>query len=147
MNHDLDLISQWAHTWRMSFNPDLQKQAVELPFSRKKIETDHPMILFNDTPVEKVSEHKHLGIILDSKLSFSAHIKSAFSKTRKGIGLLKYLSIHLTRHTLNELYNDLSSANSLTMRFKPTARSFIYTRKNKGPRIEPWAPLPKYLPS
>ena len=22
MNHDLDLISQWAYAWRMSFNPD-----------------------------------------------------------------------------------------------------------------------------
>ena len=27
MNHDLELISQWAHDWRMSFNPDPQKQA------------------------------------------------------------------------------------------------------------------------
>ena len=26
MNHDLQLISQWAHDWRMSFNPDPQKQ-------------------------------------------------------------------------------------------------------------------------
>ena len=104
MNHDLDLISQWAHTWRMSFNPDPQKQAVELTFSRKKIEIDHPVILFNDIPVKKVTEHKHLGIILDSKLSFSAHIKSAISKARKGIGLLKYLSKYLPRHTLSELY-------------------------------------------
>ena len=88
MNHDLDLISQWARAWRMSFNPDPQKQAVELTFSRKKTEIDHPVILFNNIPVKTVSEHKHLGIILDSKLSFSAHIKSAISKTRKGIGLL-----------------------------------------------------------
>ena len=51
----------------------------------------------------KVDEHKHFGNILDSKLSFSAHIKSAISKTRKGIGLLKYLSKYLPRHTLNEL--------------------------------------------
>ena len=29
INHDLELISQWAHTWRMSFNPDPHKQAVE----------------------------------------------------------------------------------------------------------------------
>ena len=36
MNHDLDLISQWAHTWRMSFNPGSLKQAVELTFSKKK---------------------------------------------------------------------------------------------------------------
>ena len=104
MNHDLDLISQWAYAWRMSFNPDSQKQAVELTFSRKKTEIDHPAIFFSNIPVKKVSEHKYLGIILDSKLSFSAHIKSAISKTRKGIGLLKYLSKYLPRHTLNELY-------------------------------------------
>ena len=30
MNHDLELISRWAHDWRMSFNPDPQKQAVVL---------------------------------------------------------------------------------------------------------------------
>ena len=71
---------------------------------RKKNEVDHPAIFFNNIPVEKVTEHKHLGIILDSKLSFSAHIKSAISKTRKAIGLLKYLSQYLPRHTLNELY-------------------------------------------
>ena len=104
MNHDLELIKQWANDWRMSFNPDPQKQAVELTFSRKRIEIDHPVVLFNYIPVEKVNEHKHLRIILDSKLSFSAHIKSAISKTRKGIGLLKYLSKYLPRHTLNELY-------------------------------------------
>ena len=46
MNHNLDSISQWAHAWRMSFNFDPQKQAVELTFSRKKIEIDHPVISF-----------------------------------------------------------------------------------------------------
>ena len=104
MNHDLELIKQWANDWRMSFNPDPQKQAVELIFSKKRIEIDHSVVLFNDILVKQVKEHKHLGIVLDSKLSFSAHIKSAISKTRKGIGLLKYLSKYLPKHTLNELY-------------------------------------------
>ena len=45
MNHDLELIRKWAHNWRMSFNPDPQKQAVELIFSRKRIETDHPVFI------------------------------------------------------------------------------------------------------
>ena len=35
MNHDLVLISQWAYNWKMSFNPDPHKQAVELVFSKK----------------------------------------------------------------------------------------------------------------
>ncbi len=104
MNHDLELIRKWAYDWKMSFNPDPQKQAVELVFSKKKIEIHHPVIRFNNIPVMKVEEHKHLGIILDSKLSFSAHIKAAISKTRKGIGLLKCLSKYLPRHTLNELF-------------------------------------------
>ena len=104
MNHDLKLIRQWAYDWKMSFNPDPKEQAVELIFSRKRIEIDHPVINFTDIPVKKVSEHKHLGIILDSKLSFSAHINAAISKTRKGIGLLKYLSKYLPRQTLSELY-------------------------------------------
>ena len=104
MNHDLELISQWAYDWIMSFNPDPQKQAVELTFSTKEIEINHPEIRFNNIPVRKVDEHKHLGIILDSKLSFSAHIKAAISKARKGIGLLKNLSKFLPRYTLNELF-------------------------------------------
>ena len=104
LNHDLSLISQWAYIWRISFNSDPHKQAVELTFSRKKIKIDHPLILFNNIHEKKVNEQKHLGIILDSNLSFSAHVKSAISKARKGIGLLKCLSKYLPRHTLKELY-------------------------------------------
>ena len=36
LNNDLDRIKRWAHDWRMSFNPDPAKQAVEVKFSRKK---------------------------------------------------------------------------------------------------------------
>ena len=45
-----------------------------------------------------------MNIMLASRLSSSAHIKSAVSKTRKGIGLLKYLSKYLPRYALNDLY-------------------------------------------
>ena len=93
-----------GHDWGMSFNPDPQKQAVELLFWKKRHEIDHPVVLFNNISVKRVTEHKHLGISLDSKLSFSAHIKSAISKTRRGIDGRKCLSKYLPRHTLNELY-------------------------------------------
>ena len=104
MNHDLELISKWAHDWRMSFNTDPQKQAVELIFSKRKAEANHPVILFNNLPVMQVVEHKYLGLVPDSKLSFSTHIRSAMSKTRKGIGMLRFLSNYLPRNTLNDLY-------------------------------------------
>ena len=92
LNHDLDLIRLWAHKWRMSFNPDPRKQAVELVFSKKTAKTDHPPVFFNDAPVMNVDQHKHLGVILDPKLSFSAHIQAAISKSRKAIGMLRFLS-------------------------------------------------------
>ena len=37
LNNDLKQISNWAHQWKMSFNPDPTKQAQEVIFSRKKI--------------------------------------------------------------------------------------------------------------
>ena len=104
MNHDLSLINSWARKWRMSFNLDLTKQAVEVTFSKKRCPANHPPIFFNDVPVKKVQEQKHLGIILDSKLSFASHIKAVISKSRQGIGMLRFLSKYLPRHTLNEMY-------------------------------------------
>ena len=80
MNHDLELISKWAHDWRMSFNPDPRKQAVELISSKKRIEIDHPEIRFNNIPVMKVDEHKHLRIILDSNCLFLSSVKILDSK-------------------------------------------------------------------
>ena len=40
MNEDLNQIALWAHNRRMSFNPDVQKQAVELVFSKKKLKSN-----------------------------------------------------------------------------------------------------------
>ena len=55
-----------------------------------QIVTNHPIILFNASPALTVYQHKHLGIILDSKLSFSAHIQAAINKSRRAIGVFGY---------------------------------------------------------
>ena len=54
MNHNVELIKMWAHDWRMSFNPDGRKQALEVIFSRKNKVVDHPVIVFNNTPVKVI---------------------------------------------------------------------------------------------
>ncbi len=35
MNHDLELINQWAHDWRMSFNPDRKNKPLNYSSRRK----------------------------------------------------------------------------------------------------------------
>ena len=73
MNHELDVIRQWAHQWKLEFNPDPTKQATEVLFSFKISSPNHPHIMFNGTVVEKRNDQKHLGLILDSSLSFKNH--------------------------------------------------------------------------
>ena len=104
LNHDLNLISQWAFQWKMSFNPDPKKQAVQVIFSHKVKPPNHPKIYFNNIEVLQVPEHKHLGLILDSKLSFSTHINEKIKIARKGIGVIKYHSRYLSVSTLNQIY-------------------------------------------
>ena len=57
----------------MLFNPDISKQAQEIIFSQKKNNTSHPSLYFNDTQMQRQSLQKHLGLLLNEKLSFLEH--------------------------------------------------------------------------
>ena len=81
----------------MSFNPDPNKQAQEVIFSRKLNKPIHPSLNFNNTVVIQSGTHKHLGMILDTKLDFKEHLKDKLSKISKTIGLLRKLQKILTR--------------------------------------------------
>ena len=70
MNMDLEKISLWAYQWKMSFNPDISKQAQEVIFSKKNVNVSHSLLYFNRTPVMCCLYQKHLGVYLDKKLSF-----------------------------------------------------------------------------
>ena len=82
LNHDLDIIQQWAYQWKMEFNPDPTKQATEVLFSCKKSSPNHPRLIFNGKAVAKVNDQKHLGLILDSRLSFEKHINEKIMKSK-----------------------------------------------------------------
>ena len=90
-NSDLLKIQDWAYQWKMSFNPDRTKQAQEIIFSRKKNATTHPPLFFNNSEIKLSSNQKHLGLTLDSKLSFNEHINDKIHQANKGVGLLPKL--------------------------------------------------------
>ena len=104
LNHDLSLINQWAKQWKMSFNPDPTKLAEEVLFSYKRQSPQHPPIYFNNNEVKRVNDHKHLGLILDSKLSFTKHINEKVSIARKGIGVIKHLAPYLPLKSRDQIY-------------------------------------------
>ena len=104
LNHNLEKISEWAFQWKMKFNPDHTKQAQEIIFSRKKTVSIHPVVYFNNTPVNSTATHKHLGMILDSKLSYENHLQSVFSRVNKTISLLIKFQFTLPRKSLVTIY-------------------------------------------
>ena len=85
----------------MEFNASKTEEVI---FSAKRIKPHHPNLFLGDTEVERKSEHKHLGLILDSKLDFKSHIREAIMKARRGMGIIRYLSRYVSRNVLDQVY-------------------------------------------
>ena len=51
LNDDLAKVQDWVLQWKMSFNPDISKQAQEITFSRKLKKTPHPLLMFNSNQI------------------------------------------------------------------------------------------------
>ena len=83
VNHDLEVINQWARQWKLEFNIDPTKQAAELLFSCKTFYSDHPSHHFNGTIVTQVKEQKPVGLVFDSKLSVEKHLNEKIVKAKK----------------------------------------------------------------
>ena len=58
-----------VYHWKTQFNPDPNKQAKEVIFSRKSNSANifYLPIKFNNDSITRCSSQKHLGIALDSK--------------------------------------------------------------------------------
>ena len=85
LNADLQKISYWVYQWKMQFNPDPNKQTNEVIFSRKL-------------------SSSNLGIVLDWKLKFDAHVDQKIKKCNRLIGLIRRLSISLSQNALLTIY-------------------------------------------
>ena len=104
LNKDLKIISEWAYQWKMQFNPDVTKQAIQVIFSQKKVKPEHPLVYFNESPVIIKEEQKHIGMILDSGLNFRSHVRAKIISAKREIGVIRYLSKYVTRDVLDQMY-------------------------------------------
>ena len=95
----------------MAFNPEPNKQAVEVLFSQKTNSPNHPPLFFNVSTVSKVNVHKDLGLNLDPKLSFVSHINKKINKAKKIIGILK-LQVSFSIHRVGKGRCEITTLNS-----------------------------------
>ena len=88
----------------MSFNPDPNKQAQEVIFTRKSKNMHHPPLIFNKSKVFQSTTQKHLGLILDNRLSFEEYLTAMGAKVSRTIALLRKLQHDLPRQALITIY-------------------------------------------
>ena len=82
LNSDLSKISAWTNQWKVTFNPDPNKQARKIIFSGKIKKTSHLPLNFNNNCVKPVQFQKHLCVYLGSKLDFREHLQNMFKKVK-----------------------------------------------------------------
>ena len=69
--------------------------------------SESSQLVFNGSPVLRVDEHKHLGLILTPTLNFAKHIAEKVKRAKRNIGIMKHLNKFLPIKTLIYMYKAL----------------------------------------
>ena len=84
INHDLNMLSNWAKQWLVKFN--LLKTDAVL-FILKNIEA-LPQLIFDNTVIHFVDDHKHLGITFSSSGQWHTCIENITIAATKTLGIM-----------------------------------------------------------
>ena len=91
---DLDNLENWARLWQMRFNVGKCKV---LHLGRKNPHYEYNM---GDLTLERATEEKDLGVIIDEKLKFDQHTEAQVYKANKVLGLIRRSIETLDNETL-----------------------------------------------
>ena len=80
-------------------------------FFHKRDNENYPSLVYNDNKVQLANCQKYLGLILDSKLDFNEHIDNKINKCNKMVGIIKIISLILSRKSLLTIYKSFVRPN------------------------------------
>ena len=101
LNLDLIKISNWAKLWLVSFNYSKNESMI---VSRKVNKPYHPPIYMENTEINEISAHKHLGIFFSNDCSWHSHIDYIKEKAWKRINIMRKLKFVLDWKSLETIY-------------------------------------------
>ena len=94
----------------MQFNPDVTKQANKIYFINRNNVNNVPALIFNGSSIRTVRYHKHLGLILEYKLTFDIPEKKDLLFETLGVKICVDRKSHLLLDgLLIDWTNDLSA--------------------------------------
>ena len=103
LNDDLLQVSQWAENWLVKFNAAKSKALTVTLKTKNTHNLDLPLSL-NNTVLDTVSSHKHLGMEITSNLSWKDHILTVSENANKKLNILAKLKMLVDRISLITMY-------------------------------------------
>lgn len=100
LNNALAQIGQWCKDWQMSINSE---KTVSMTVTKKKRKLVYPYSI-NNAIIPSVSEHRYLGLIISSDLTWTAHIQQVTRKAMQKLFFLKRILRHSTFETKHLAY-------------------------------------------
>ena len=85
-------------------NPEKTKSMVVATRQKHQRGIPPPRLMLNSQVIEQVSEHRHLGVILDDQLKWQAHINSITNAVAKNVYLLSRLRHFCKREACNTFF-------------------------------------------
>ena len=107
IQNDLIKLQNWSDTWLLTFHPDKCKYMTvgnnDSGQERYYLTTREG----NRHHLQKVEQEKDIGVIIDSKLTFEAHINEKVNKANKMAGVIRRAFQFLTPKIFVPLYKSL----------------------------------------
>ena len=101
VNVELELLSRWFKANKLSLNA---QKILYLLFHRARIKDYDLCIAIDGSTLNRSSNIKYLGVIIDHKLTWCEHISHVKKKVSKGIGILYKARQFLDKKSLHNLY-------------------------------------------
>ena len=92
LNHDLVTLKSWADQWLVTFSAPKTK-LMTCSFKNTK----HPDIIFDNVILPETNSHKHLGLTITNKLSWSSHISNILKSVSSLVDVLTKLKYKLDK--------------------------------------------------
>ena len=103
LQRDLNLLQDWAITWKMCFNPT-KCEFLRLTNKRNIIKFQY---FIQGNNIQEVHQVKYLGVTINNKLSWSDHTKIISSKANSVLGFLRRNFNQCPSKTKSALYLSL----------------------------------------
>lgn len=100
INEDLQRLDNWSKIWLVDLNPTKTK-CMQVNLAINSVTVSPSM---DNTPIDVVDHHKHLGVLLNNRANWTHHIDYIIAKISRRIGILRSLKFKLNRQSLRTIY-------------------------------------------